>query len=277
MTSNRKSRSSRLPDSILISVIIPTGNEEKTIRKVISEAQKVSNNIEIIVVCNGVTDKTVKKARKSGAKVLEYETSLGHDVGRAIGAKIAKGEVLLFIDADFVVPCSILRKYCLDVINGWDVVLNAFSGVRTHATAEAKRALNLLLGRPDLEGSSFTTVPHACSRRAVEIIGYENLAVPPKAQVLSILHQLKISRGQLVLTNRLNRRRKGRKISIRNLILGDHLEAICELIGKRGERGGFTDFLRQRFSLYYGASKLPVNQYQSGGETDNHEDEAYWD
>lgn len=277
MPSHRKGSSSTIPHSIPISVIIPSGNEERTIQKVIAEAQKISKNTEVIVVCNGVTDKTVAKARKTGAKVLEYHTTLGHDVGRAIGAKIAKGEVLLFIDADFVVPCSTLRKYCLEVINGADVVLNSFSGVGRHPTAEAKRTLNLLMGRPDLEGSSFTTVPHACSRRAVEIIGYENLAVPPKAQAISILQQLNINRGKLVQTNRLNRRRKRRKISIQNLVLGDHVEAISQLIEERGERGGFTDFLRQRFAMHYGIGQVPVNQFQSGGETNNDEDETYWD
>lgn len=266
MQSHMRRSSPTLPDSIPISVIIPSGNEERTIGKVIAEAQKISRNTEVIVVCNGVTDRTVVKARKTGATVLEYIESLGHDVGRAIGAKAAKGDVLLFIDADFVVPCSILRQYCLEVINGWDVVLNTYSGVGTHPTAEAKKTLNYLLGRPDLMGSSFTTVPHACSRRAVEIIGYANLAVPPKAQVISILNQLKITRGRLVKTNRLNRIRRGRKISIQNLVLGDHVEAICQLIQDRGDRGGFTDFQRQRFALFNGIDQLPVSQLQSGGE-----------
>ncbi|MGD8191772.1 glycosyltransferase family 2 protein [Brevibacillus ginsengisoli] len=274
MPSHRKKKSPTIPDSIPISVIIPTENEEKTISKVIAEAQKISNNTEIIVVCNGVTDNTSEKAKKMGVNVLEYQTALGHDVGRAIGALISRGEILLFIDADFVVPCSTLREYCLEVIRGSDVVLNSYSGMGRHSIPEAKRALNLMLGRPDLKGSSFTSVPHALSRRAVEIIGYENLAVPPKAHVMAVLKRLKISRGKLVQTNRLNRIRKGRNISIKNLVLGDHVEAICELIEKKGGRGGFAGFRSQRFALNDVISTPHINQQHQEGETSNHEEET---
>ncbi|MGC5325158.1 glycosyltransferase family 2 protein [Brevibacillus sp. SYSU BS000544] len=240
---NRRNRECHISDDIPISVIIPARNEEKTIRRVIAEAKRINRKTEVIVVCNGNTDRTAGIANKAGAKVISYAESLGHDVGRAIGASHANGEVLLFVDADFVIPTWILRKYCLDVINGWDVVLNSYSGIVTKSymdlVTEAKRVLNHLAGRPDLIGSSFTTVPHACSKKAVEIIGYENLAIPPLAQVQAIVSGLKIKRGHLIYTPYVNRKRKRPRNSVIHLVLGDHVEAIRSIIQARGIRGGY--------------------------------------
>lgn len=44
------------------------------------------------------------KVKKAGRKVIYFKKKLGHDVGRAIGAKYAMGKILLFIDGDFILP-----------------------------------------------------------------------------------------------------------------------------------------------------------------------------
>ncbi|NGQ95715.1 glycosyltransferase [Brevibacillus sp. SYP-B805] len=235
---------------VRISVIIPARDEARSIAKVVAEARNISADTEVIVVCNGTSDDTADKAKKAGAKVVSTKKSLGHDVGRAVGACFAQGDVLLFIDGDFVIPASTLLGYIELVDKGWDLVLNAYSGfqVKTniHSTAVAKRFLNRIIGRPDLEGSSMTTVPHAMSRRALNLIGIKILAVPPKAQVEAVLHGLRITRGPRINTSRFNRKRAGRKEKVMDLVLGDHLEAIAYFISQRGQRAGYTDFNRMR-------------------------------
>lgn len=259
---SRTSKGVASPESPTISVIIPARDESRTIKKVVREAKKIKRDIEIIVVCNGAKDNTAELARQAGATVVSVDIAMGHDVGRAVGAQFAKGKVLLFIDADFVVPAQILRKYCDDVINGWDIVLNAYAGYQTskriHATSQAKRLLNKLLDRPDLEGSSMTAVPHALSRKALEKIGYRLLAVPPKAQVKAILKGLRVKSDHLVLTRRLNRRRTHLRKQLKQLVLGDHAEALSYLIAKKGSRGGRTDFLRNRSIAIDDSSLLEV-------------------
>nr|WP_239565178.1 glycosyltransferase [Brevibacillus fulvus] len=234
----------------LVSVIIPARNEEQTIAKVVEEAKQIAEHIEIVVISNGTKDRTAQLAQQAGARVIQMDASLGHDVGRAVGAYFAKGNILLFIDADFVIPAYILRKYVEDVQQGWDIVLNSYSGNKTkkqiHSTSVAKRLLNKMLGRPDLVGSSLTTVPHALNRKAVEVIGYADLAIPPKAQVKAVLNQLKIKRAHFINTARFNKRRVGRREDVISLVLGDHLEAICYLLDQRGSRAELTDFLRKR-------------------------------
>ena len=51
---------------------------------------------EIIVVVNGSSDTTKEIAEGAGCRVVYYEEALGINIGRAIGAKKAKGDILLF-------------------------------------------------------------------------------------------------------------------------------------------------------------------------------------
>ncbi|MEJ8546241.1 glycosyltransferase family 2 protein [Brevibacillus borstelensis] len=242
-------------ESPRVSVIIPARNEGKRIVRVIEEVKKVSPSIEIVVVSNGTTDGTTKLALDSGARVIEGYQSLGYDVGRAIGAYFAKGEVLLFIDADFVIPAEKLQVYINAVQAGWDIALNAYSGYCTkrkmHPTSLAKRLLNHIAGRPDLIGSSLTTVPHAMSRKAVKKIGWEELAVPPRAQAKAILEGLSITRVCPINTARVNKRRIGRTENVKELVLGDHAEAIAFFMREKGVRAGFKDLDRKRQLLQF--------------------------
>ncbi len=80
-----------------VSIIIPTMNEEKYIGKTISRIKK-TGRYEIIVVDKS-TDRTAEIAKKLGAKVIKQK---GKGKGNAmrLGAKHAKGEILVFVDGD---------------------------------------------------------------------------------------------------------------------------------------------------------------------------------
>ena len=256
-----------------ISVIVPARNESATIAQVVREARKIADNTEVIVVCNGTTDQTADRAREAGAKVVMVGQPLGYDVGRAIGAACAQGEILLFIDGDFVIPANILRQYTTLIKQGNDLVLNAYSGLqkgtRIHSTSVAKRFLNRAMGCPELKGSSMTTVPHAMNRKALQAIGIQNLAVPPKAQVQAILSGLKIERGVEVNTALVNQKRKGRKESVADLVVGDHLEALAYAIDHLGIRADLTDHSRRRELLHLENKNHLRRQYR-------YEEKAPW-
>jgi hypothetical protein len=238
-----------------VSVIIPVMNERRTLKKTIREAFRVHPQAEVIVVVNGSTDGSLDIARKSGAKVLVYDHPLGHDVGRSLGAREAQGNILLFIDADMVIPAAKLRVFAHAIAKGADVALNDYSGpvkkAVVHGVVLAKHALNLLLGRPDLEGSSMTAIPHAISRKALSIIGTSALSVPPLAHTKAIHGGLKVERVIHVNVGRLNptRMKRERKHSLEPLIVGDHLEAIQWWLRKTDARGGYDDSVRQRWMV----------------------------
>lgn len=238
-----------------VSVIVPVMNEKRTLARVLREASAVHPSTEVIVVANGSTDGSLKIARDSGARVLVFDRPLGHDVGRAIGAREAQGQILLFIDADMVIPASTLRDFVHAVASGTDVALNDYSGPTrreaVHSVVLAKHALNALLERPELEGASMTAVPHAISRRALETIGSAPLAVPPLAHTMAIHSKLAVRRVRHVDVGQLNplRVKRERHNSLEPLIVGDHLEAIQWLVRQTDERGGRADGTRKRWMV----------------------------
>jgi glycosyltransferase involved in cell wall biosynthesis len=86
------------------SVIIPARNEahgiERTIRAVI---EKTPPNcvVDVIVVDDGSTDDTSVIARRSGARVINTGTAGGNPAAaRNLGAGAARGDPLIFLDAD---------------------------------------------------------------------------------------------------------------------------------------------------------------------------------
>ncbi|MEM3003771.1 MAG: glycosyltransferase, partial [Candidatus Bathyarchaeia archaeon] len=86
-----------------VSVIVPTLNEERYIRKCLSSLreQNFDGRFEIIVVDGGSRDSTVDLAGSMADKVIIYE---GRPVGdaRNFGAKLAESSIVAFIDADTV-------------------------------------------------------------------------------------------------------------------------------------------------------------------------------
>jgi glycosyltransferase involved in cell wall biosynthesis len=95
---------------IKISVIIPAFNEEKFLGNcLLSLKEQDFKDFEIIVVDNNSTDKTGEIAKKLGA-ILVFEKNQGIAFARNKGAKIAKGEILVFTDADTILPKNWLSR-----------------------------------------------------------------------------------------------------------------------------------------------------------------------
>jgi glycosyltransferase involved in cell wall biosynthesis len=235
-----------------VSVIIPVFNEVKTLSRVIREAFQVHAKTEVIVVVNGSTDGSAEIAAHLGARVISIDKPVGHDVGRSIGANAAKGDILLFLDGDFIIPARELRPLIKAVFSGVDVALNSYSGIarasKLHKVTLSKYALNTILAHRHLRGASMTTVPHVISRKALRAIGAENLAVPPLAQTIAAQKGLKIRAVHFIhvgMRNPVRRISKG-KDPLGDLIVGDHLEAIHWLIQNSGERGDMPDLIRNR-------------------------------
>ena len=95
--------------SDLVSIIIPTLNESKNIEKCLLSCQKQSyKNIEIIVIDNFSKDNTLQIAKVYTNKY--FLSGKERSSQRNFGAQKAKGEYLLFLDADMQ-----LTKNCLSV------------------------------------------------------------------------------------------------------------------------------------------------------------------
>ena len=80
-----------------ISIIIPAKNEEETIGEVIAKAKNYGD--EVLVVDGHSTDRTREIAQELGAKVI-LDNKISKGDGYKCGVKEAKGDIIVFIDAD---------------------------------------------------------------------------------------------------------------------------------------------------------------------------------
>ena len=92
----------------LVSIVIPARNEEtnvgKAIRSILAQRSQDSE-LEVIVVDDNSTDRTVQKAKDAGARVLPLgdETKGGNPaIARNKGASISRGDPIVFLDCDCI-------------------------------------------------------------------------------------------------------------------------------------------------------------------------------
>jgi rSAM/selenodomain-associated transferase 2 len=94
----------------MISIIIPTLNEERSLPPLLDAIGQQRADCEVIVVDGGSQDRTLEIVRDHGVRTLVSPP--GRGIGICIGAKEARGEVLFFLHAD-----STLLPEALDRIN----------------------------------------------------------------------------------------------------------------------------------------------------------------
>jgi len=86
----------------MISIIVPTLNEETTILDLAASLGRLRGEFEVIVCDGGSADATVETARQCGLRVIEALRGRGPQMNA--GARLAKGETLLFLHADTRLP-----------------------------------------------------------------------------------------------------------------------------------------------------------------------------
>jgi glycosyltransferase involved in cell wall biosynthesis len=103
----------------LVSVIIPTYNEEKDVGFCLKSLLKQTYKpLEITVVDDGSTDKTIKIINKFKKIKLIKGEHKGPGFSRNLGAKSSKGEILVFVDADMTFPNEYIKNLISPIIKG---------------------------------------------------------------------------------------------------------------------------------------------------------------
>jgi len=92
----------------MLSIVIPTLNEEKFLPQLISSLRRQKFNDYEIIISDGFSfDKTKKIALENACVFIDdKKQSPAHQ--RNFGATVAKGDTILFLDADTVVPDNFL-------------------------------------------------------------------------------------------------------------------------------------------------------------------------
>jgi glycosyltransferase involved in cell wall biosynthesis len=103
-----------------ISFVVPTKNAERTIeacvRSLRSQHRAVDVNVEVVLVDNHSTDRTVELA---GPYVDRIEIAGPERCAqRNLGARVSTGEVLVFVDADMVMEPGLALEAAALVANG---------------------------------------------------------------------------------------------------------------------------------------------------------------
>jgi cellulose synthase/poly-beta-1,6-N-acetylglucosamine synthase-like glycosyltransferase len=95
----------------MISVIIPARNEEKNLPELLESLkhQTYKKKFEIIIVDGKSKDRTREIARSYGCKVI-VQRKLGISNARNLGWKKAKGNVLIFLEADHKVNRDFIKN-----------------------------------------------------------------------------------------------------------------------------------------------------------------------
>jgi len=118
----------------LVSVIIPVKNGRNTLTQCIRAVKKsYFKNFEIIVVNDHSTDNSADIARNLKCNVIDVTDGTGANNARNVGAKNAKGEILVFIDSDIVVR----RETILEIVEtleepNLDAVVGIYTAQHRH-------------------------------------------------------------------------------------------------------------------------------------------------
>jgi len=92
----------------MLSIIVPTLNEEDFLPRLLASIERQDfADREVIVADNDSRDRTRAIARSHGARVVTGGTPA---VGRNRGAAVARGDCLMFLDADVVLPDGFLTR-----------------------------------------------------------------------------------------------------------------------------------------------------------------------
>ncbi len=119
---------------IPISIVIPAYNADRFLHRCIKSAEaQMMNDIEIIIVNNGSTDKTeqiIKKYKSFDARIQEIKLMPNQGVAKArnVGLKNANGKYILFCDSDDAYTINgIQRCYQIAEREHADVVVGNFT------------------------------------------------------------------------------------------------------------------------------------------------------
>lgn len=105
----------------LVTVVLPCLNEEEAIAQCVAEARQALRKSglpgEVVVVDNGSVDRSVERARESGAEVI-YQPEHGYGAAVRSGIEVAKGPLVVMADADGTYDLSAIPKLLQPLLEG---------------------------------------------------------------------------------------------------------------------------------------------------------------
>ncbi|PSR23768.1 MAG: glycosyl transferase family 2 [Sulfobacillus acidophilus] len=178
-----------------VSAIVPAYNESQNIASVLRVLTNVPEVFEIIVVDDGSSDDTAEMARQNGAIVVSLSENQGKGGAMMAGAAVARGDVVLFLDADLVgLTVAHVHELLVPVLTGeTDATVGIFEGGRA-STDWAQALAPFLSGQRALKRQLLVGFDH------IDMAGYgvelqlhrqlKRMGISPKEVVLHDVTQV---------------------------------------------------------------------------------------
>jgi len=112
-------------DSLSVSIILPAKNEEKGLVVILPKLKQLYPDAEIIVVNDGSSDNTQNICDQFSVKVVKHPYSIGNGAAVKSGARVASGDILVFMDADGQHNPEDVGRMIAKYREGYDMVVGA--------------------------------------------------------------------------------------------------------------------------------------------------------
>lgn len=110
-----------------VSIVIPAKDEEAGLRAILPKIAKLLGDAEVIVVDDGSTDNSAAVCAEFNVRMVRHPYPMGNGAAIKSGARVATGEVIVFMDADGQHQPADIARLLDKLEEGYDMVVGARS------------------------------------------------------------------------------------------------------------------------------------------------------